>query len=218
MGFIKNRFTPKIAVVGGTTFDANKGAVYLRKRGIPCDAIGMNNEPEETAAMYKHPKQIVQLFHEKVGSLQYTDIVIFCNSLSFIHDWKSVYPSRITELTHYYNELLQKVDIPKTAIIVADESTAKNISDLAGRQNITASELNIFPSLDLIKEIEKSTEGEQYHLVKAEIEKYISKGYTEIILACTHLDHPDFFNIAEVKIHQPGLEMLEEFIASQQNA
>lgn len=178
----------------------------------------MNSEPEETAAMYKHPKQIVHLFDKKAGSLKYADIVIFCNSLSFIFDWKSIYPNRITELTHHYKELLQKVNIPNTAIIVADESTAKNISDLASRQNITSSELNIFPSLGLIKEIEKSNEEEQYHLVKTEIEKYISKGYAEIILACTHLDHPDFFNIAEAKIHQPGLDMLEEFIASQQKA
>lgn len=205
---------PKIAVVGGTDFDANKGATYLQKRGIACDSIGLNKEPEETAAMYNHPEEVALLFHKKIGRLDYTDIVIFCNSLSFIFDWKSIYPNRITELTHYYKELLKKVDISSTAIIVADDSTARNIQDLAVNQKVTtASELNIFPSLYLIKQIEKSSEEQQYLLVKEEIEKYISQGYSEIILACTHLDHPDFAKITEAKIHQPGLDMLEEFIA-----
>jgi len=217
MGTIKNPFI-KIAVVGGTEFDSKRGAEILRQKGIPCDAIGISLQPQEQAELYRHTEKLTRVFHEKAGSLYYHHLVLFCNSLSFAAPWDTLYPGRITELTAVYKKLLKQINPAHTAIVVAEPSTKTQIEKLAAKHKICPPEaLHIFPRLDLILQLEKEDETIQRQLILQEIKDLQRQGFSEIILGCTHLDHPDFYKFKDVKIHQPGLEMMDAFVALYQS-
>lgn len=210
---MESKVTPKIAVVGGTHFDSERGAKWLNEKGVSCTAIAISDRPEEQAELYRDEEKLKSVFRYKVGSKDFDEIILFCNSLSFAVDWVAIYPGRITELTALYSYLLKTVNRQKTAIIVAEPSTKIQIENLAEKQGIcSASDLNIFPRLDLILQLEKSDKAKQKALIIQAIDELKNKGFEEVILGCTHLDHPDFYHLKEVKIHQPGLEMIERFL------
>lgn len=207
---MKNKVAPKIAVVGGTHFDSQRGAKWLHEKGVSCSAIAISDRPEEQAELYRDKEKLKSVFHTKVGSQDFNEIILFCNSLSFAMDWQAIYPGRITELTAHYKDLLKTVDHQKTGIIVAEPNTKKQIENLVQQHGINQPEqVHIFPRLDLILQLEKVDEATQKLLISEAINELIGERFTEIILGCTHLDHPDFYNIKDAKIHQPGLEMLE---------
>lgn len=214
MSFIKNKVTPKIAVVGGTHFDSERGAKWLSEKGVCCTAIAISDRPEEQAELYRDEEKLKSVFRSKVGSKDFDEIILFCNSLSFAVDWAAIYPGRITELTEHYKDLLKTVNRQKTAIIVAEPSTKIQIENLAEKQGIcSASALNIFPRLDLILQLEKSNKAKQKTLIIQAIDELKNKGFEEVIFGCTHLDHLDFYHLKDVKIHQPGLEMIDKFLS-----
>ncbi len=203
----------EIAVVGGTPFDSGKGANYLWKHGIKSQAIGISPNPSTQSELYQKPELVKKKFDEKAGSRDFSDIIIYCNSLSFIADWRRLYPGRIFELTAYYREILQNADLEKLAIIVAEENTRENLCKMVGREGICdSSRLKIFPDIQLIKKLEASSEEEQLQILTNTLNNYAKQGFTEILLGCTHLDHPSFSNIKDLKVYQPGLTMLDEFI------
>lgn len=211
---MESKVTPKIAVVGGTHFDSQRGAKWLSEKGISCTAIAISDRPEEQAELYRNEEKLKSGFHAKVGSQDFDEIILFCNSLSFAVDWAAIYPGRITELTALYSDLLKTVNRQKTAIIVAEPSTKIQIENLAEKQGIcSASALNIFPRLDLILQLEKSNKAKQKTLIIQAIDELKNKGFEEVIFGCTHLDHPDFYHLKDVKIHQPGLKMIQRFLS-----
>lgn len=211
---MKNKVTPKIAVVGGTHFDSERGAKWLSEKGISCTAIAISDRPEEQAELYRDEEKLKSVFRSKVGSKDFDEIILFCNSLSFAVDWAAIYPGQITELTEHYKDLLKTVNRQKTAIIVAEPSTKIQIENLAEKQGIcSASALNIFPRLDLILQLEKSNKAKQKTLIIQAIDELKNKGFEEVIFGCTHLDHPDFYHLKDVKIHQPGLKMIDKFLS-----
>lgn len=210
---MESKVTPKIAVVGGTHFDSERGAKWLSEKGVSCTAIAISDRPEEQAELYRDEEKLKSVFRSKVGSKDFDEIILFCNSLSFAVDWAAIYPERITELTALYSHLLKTVNCQKTAIIVAEPSTKGQIENLAEEQGIcSASALNIFPRLGLILQLEKSDKTKQKALIIQAIDELKNKGFEEVIFGCTHLDHPDFYHLKDVKIHQPGLEMIERFL------
>ncbi len=201
-----------IVVVGGTSFDSERGAVLLRKMGVTCKSIGLCGHPEEQSEMYLQQEKLQEHFYEKVGKHGFKHIVIFCNSLSFAGPWKEIYGNRITELTSEYTVLLKSVNLKKTAIIVAEENTVEQLGNLAANQGICESnELHVFARLELIKQLEKSNPHQQRELILTEISQLKNQGFSEIIFGCTHLDHPDFYQLDDVKIHQPGIQLLTKF-------
>lgn len=203
----------QIAVVGGTPFDSGKGANYLWNRGIKSQAIGISPVPSQQAELYQNPKLVKEKFEKKVGNRQFSDIIIYCNSLSFITDWRKLYPGRIYELTAYWRPILENADLEKLAIIVAEENTVVNLKKMVEREQICDSnKLHVFPDIDLINKLEASTEQEQFDILTKTLQGYAKKGFTEVLMGCTHLDHPAFSNIPNLKVHQPGLTMLDEFI------
>ncbi|MDZ7845335.1 MAG: hypothetical protein U5L96_00310 [Owenweeksia sp.] len=209
-------YTPfsEIAVVGGTPYDSGKGANHLWRHGIRSQAIGISPRPSQENELYQNPHLVKQKFDEKAGDDDFSEIIIYCNSLSFIANWRQLYPGRIYELSAYYRSILEEADLPKLAIIVAEENTQLNLKRMVMRDDICDPEdLHIFPRLQLISDLEASTEDQHYHLLKSTLKEYMNQGYTEILLGCTHLDHPDFASIPGLVVHQPGLQMLEEFIA-----
>lgn len=211
---MKNKVTPKIAVVGGTHFDSERGAKWLSEKGVSCTAIAISDRPEEQAELYRDEEKLKSVFRSKVGSKDFDEIILFCNSLSFAVDWTAIYPGRITELTAHYSDLLKTVNRQKTAIIVAEPSTKIQIENLAEEQGIcSANDLNIFPRLDLILQLENSDKTRQKTLIIQTINELKSQAFEEIIFGCTHLDHPDFYHLKDVKIHQPGLEMIDKFLS-----
>lgn len=211
---MKNKVTPKIAVVGGTHFDSQRGAKWLSEKGVSCTAIAISDRPEEQAELYRDEEKLKSVFRSKVGSKDFVEIILFCNSLSFAVDWAAIYPGRITELTALYSHLLKTVNRQKTAIIVAEPSTKIQIENLAEEQGIcSANDLNIFPRLDLILQLENSDKAKQKALIIEATDELKNKGFEEVIFGCTHLDHPDFYHLKEVKIHQPGLKMIQRFLS-----
>lgn len=200
-------------MVGGTNFDSSRGAELLRSHGIECVSIGLSENPDVQSEMYLHPEIMQNHFHEKVGKHDFENIIIFCNSLSFAGPWQKIYGQRVTELTAIYTKLLQRVNLAKTAIIVAEENTKAQLRKLAEKNKIhTSDSLYIYSNLNLIKQIEIADAAMQRQLILAEIDALKNRGFTEIIFGCTHLDHEDFYDLEDVKVHQPGLEMLAEFV------
>ncbi len=203
----------QIAVVGGTPFDSGKGANYLWNRGITSQAIGISPVPSQQAELYQNPKLVKEKFEKKVGNRQFSDIIIYCNSLSFITDWRKLYPGRIYELTAYWRPILENANLDKLAIIVAEENTVVNLKKMVEREQICDShKLQVFPDINLINKLEASTEEEQFEILSKTLSNYATKGFTEVLMGCTHLDHPEFSKIPNLKVHQPGLTMLDEFI------
>ena len=203
-----------IAVVGGTPFDSGKGANYLWKHHIKSQAIGISARPSQQAELYNNPSIVEKKFEDKAGGEEFSEIIIYCNSLSFITDWQALYPGRIFELTTYYRSIFDSAQLDKLAIIVAEENTVNNLKKMVDREDICNSKnLNIFPSLNLINRLESCNEEDQLKLLTQTLEAYAKKGFEEILLGCTHLDHPEFSNIRDLKVYQPGLTMLNEFIA-----
>lgn len=203
----------QIAVVGGTPFDSAKGAIYLKGHGIDSTPIGISEKPSVQAELYKKPELVVEKFDEKVGERDFSDIIIYCNSLSFVGHWRELYPGRIFELTSYYKEILHKADQEKLAIIVAEQNTRNNLLKMVEREEICdPQQLHIFPDLKLINTLERSDESEQFEILKKTLNQYKEQGFREILLGCTHLDHPEFNKVRDLKIYQPGLIMLDEFI------
>lgn len=207
-----------IAVVGGTPFDSGKGARYLAEHQITAQAIGLSAEPSQQAELYQDPNRVKQKFDEAAGSQNFSDIIIYCNSLSFIADWPTIYPHRIYELTYYWKPILQRAPLDKLAIIVAEESTVVNLQKMVEREQICDSQkLQVFPDINLINKLEASTEKEQLAILSKTLESYANQGFTEVLMGCTHLDQPQFSNHPKLKVHQPGLTMLDEFIADYQH-
>lgn len=200
-------------VVGGTPFDSGKGAKYLALNGIEAEAIGISSIPDEQSALYAEPKKLQRVFDEKVGSKHFSNIVIYCNSLCFAGNWETLYPGRIFELVKYYRQILSQAVLDKLAIIVAEETTAKNLKSTVEDLKICpADNLNIFPDIDLIKSLEAASEKQQIQLIYDRLQILIEQGYTEVLFGCTHLDDPQFSNIPGLKVYQPGLDMLNDFI------
>ncbi len=203
----------QIAVVGGTPFDSGKGANYLFNHGIKSQAIGISPVPSQQAELYQNPKLVKEKFDKKVGSKEFSDIIIYCNSLSFIEDWRKLYPGRIYELTAYWRPILINADLDKLAIIVAEENTVVNLKKMVEREQICDSnKLRVFPDIELITQLEASTEEKQFDLLTKTLEDYANRGFTGVLMGCTHLDNPAFANIPNLKVYQPGLTMLDEFI------
>ncbi len=203
----------KIAVVGGTYFDSKKGAKYLLQHGIKSQAIGLSTKPSDQSKLYENPPLVRDIFDQKVGRKPFSHIVIYCNSLSFVANWRQIYPNRIFELTAYWGDILKNANLEKLAIIVAEENTAVNLKGMVEREHIcNSSKLQVFPDIKLISQLEVSTEEEQFQILTKTLESYARQGFTEVLMGCTHLDHPEFANIPNLKVYQPGLTMLDEFI------
>ncbi len=208
-----------IAVVGGTPFDSGKGAAYLLQHNIPARAVAISTKPSLQAELYRNPNLLVRKFREKVAPHEFSEIIIYCNSLSFAADWHMLHPGRIYELTSYYRTILEEADRSKLAIVVAEENTRDNLRDLVLKESICdPGELHIFPRLPLINQLEQISREEQFILLKQTLEEYKDQGFYEILLGCTHLDHPEFNKIKDLKVYQPGLIMLEEFISDYQRS
>lgn len=204
----------RIAVVGGTPFDSGKGAFYLQARGIPAEPVAISEKPSRQAELYKDPRLVAQKFEEKLGKDRFSEVIIYCNSLSFISDWHQLFPGHLYELTAYYRSILSGAKLDKLAIVVAEENTRENLMKLVQKAGICApSDLHIFPRLPLIERLELIPEKEQFQLLEETLHEYKEQGFTEILLGCTHLDHPEFNKIRDLKIYQPGLIMLDEFIS-----
>ncbi len=202
-----------ITVVGGTPFDSAKGAKHLKSLGICANSIGISTEPSEQSALYANPDLVKQKFIEKVNPDSCSEIIVFCNSLSFVVPWREIYPAKIYELTSYYKAILKEANLAKLAIIVAEETTVTNLKDFVAAQNICDPKaLNIYSRLDIINQLESLNETEQLILLRGLIEEYKNLGYTAILMGCTHLDQEEFEKLNDVKVYQPGLLMLRQFV------
>lgn len=203
----------QIAVAGGTPFDSGKGASYLWKHGISSQAIGISERPSQQSELYKNPALVVQKFEEKIGDQDFSEVIIYCNSLSFIAPWKTLYPGKIWELTSYYLDILTTAKLDKLAIIVAEKNTRENLKAFVKREDICdPDQLHVFASLKLINDLEARNENDQLLLLQQTLDFYKNEGYEEILMGCTHLDHPSFSKLEGLKVYQPGLVMLDEFI------
>tara|TARA_R110000850_G_scaffold228191_2_gene353120 strand:- start:129 stop:785 length:657 start_codon:yes stop_codon:yes gene_type:complete len=202
-----------IVVVGGTPFDSAKGANYLRTHGINASAIGISTEPAEQSALYQHPDLVKQRFDEKVNPTNCSEIIVFCNSLSFVVPWREIYPTKIYELTAYYKAIFTTAKLKTLAVIVAEETTITNLKDFVLSHGICdPNDLKIFSRLDIINQLEALSEKDQLRLLRKMIKEYQNLGFTEILMGCTHLDQEEFEELTDVKVYQPGLTMLREFI------
>ncbi len=199
-----------IKVVGGTPFDAGRGVVFLKSKGIESIAIGLSDNPDEQTALYQFPDKVVQRFIEKVDPREDDQIIIFCNSLSFMADWPALFPCKIWTLTEYYAAIFKNLGSTNVVIMVAEESMVTNLNMLIHNLQLPV-DVEIFPDLNLIKQIEKSSEQEQLALIKNELKKLASLGFSTVIFGCTHFDHPEFNrNQYGLHIYQPGLNMLQD--------
>lgn len=208
----------KTTVVGGTQFDSAKGARYLLQKGIATTAVGISTQPSEQSDLYLNPPLVKQKFEAKVKPQNCSELILYCNSLSFVVPWQEIYPQKkIYELTQYYKLILKEANLPKLAIIVAEETTINNLENFVSTQHICdPRELNIFSRLDVINQLESMNEADQLILLRSLIKEYQNLGYTEILMGCTHLDQEEFDHLTEVKVYQPGLTMLREYISDRQ--
>lgn len=203
-----------LAVVGGTHFDSAKGAIYLKGRGINAIPLAISDQPIEDEAIYRDPSIVRRTFFERKGERSFSEIAVYCNSLSFITNWHEIYPGQTAELTVYYETILKEADLNNLAIIVSEEFTRDNLKDWAAREKICdPSALQIYPELELIKKLERSDEEKQFTLLNQTLNRFRDLGYGEILLGCTHLDHPSFNEVADLRIYQPGLLMLEDLVS-----
>lgn len=209
----KARFTT--AVVGGTTFDSSKGSDFLKKHGFASVPINISEDPDEQSSLYRDREKLRSRIEERLQDHKPEELIIYCNSLSFVVNWKGLYPGDIYELTSYYTEILQSAKLNKLAIVVADPSTVQNLRSFAESRGICkAEDLNIFSHLEFIKQLEQSDEQAQYEQVLNLVMQYKEAGYDEVLFGCTHLDDPRFSEMKDVKVYQPGLIMLQDFMAS----
>ncbi len=205
-----------IAVVGGTSFDSGRGAVFLKAQGIESTPIGLSAHPDEQTALYQSPDKVKQRFAERVQPQNFDQVVIYCNSLSFISDWSSLYPGKVWELSRFYQALLEKAERSKMAIWVAENSMKANLTRLLKNQGYYKQMgIQVMPKLALIKQLEKADTGTQNALITRELDKLKEEGYEEVVFGCTHFDHPDLYKYRGLAIYQPGLEMLQAFMRTQ---
>lgn len=198
-----------IAVVGGTEFDAALGQKWLAKKGVAATAIGMSTHPKAQAQLYLQPKKLKAVFHEKVGGKNFEHIIIYCNSLSFAADWRSMYGERITELRASYKAVLQNIAHKNAAILVAEPNMKKQLEAFAAAENLPLPAA-IMPRIDLILQLEQANDSQQRQLILDELKALKNQGFSEVVFGCTHFDHPDFYTYSEIKIHQPGLTLIED--------
>ncbi len=206
----------KTAVIGGTLFDSSKGAAFLREMGVEATPIGLSANPDEQTTLYKTPGKVVERFKEKVKPEAYDHLIIYCNSLSFIADWKALYPEKIWELKQTYKTAMQQTKRSCMAIWVAENSMKHNLAELLDELGLSKSKgIQIMPKLQLVKQLEQSTESEQKQLIRKELKRLQEEGYEEVVFGCTHFDHPDFEVYPSIRVYQPGLDMLRRFAADQ---
>lgn len=204
----------KIAVFGGTPFDAQKGVDFLKSFKIRAEAVNMSQTPDEQSALYQNPEAVYQRFHDKIGNRSFSEIIFFCNSMSFVYPWQKMPETSIYELTRFYGNLLRSCDLRNTVVLVAEDRTSENLRKYAIEKGISnARNLRIDHRLDLIKQIEKASPEEQVNLVSRMLGDYVREGFSDIIFGCTHLDNPDFAHFEEIRVHQPGLMMIDVFVS-----
>jgi glutamate racemase len=202
----------RIAVVGGTSFDSNRGALFLKESGIHATPIGLSATPDEQSALYKNPDEVVARFAEKVQPEQFDKLLIYCNSLSFIADWQALYPGKMWELKNVYKAVMQQTQRSSMAIWVAENTMKHNLAALLDELGLSVEKgIQIMPKLELVKRLEQSSEVEQKQLISSELQRLYEEGYEEVVFACTHFDHPSFNHHASLHIYQPGLAMLNHF-------
>lgn len=203
----------EIAVIGGTPFDTQKGLQYLWQHGVRAVPIAISRKPSEQAALYERPEHLLKLLEERLAVRPFDELVFYCNSMSFICNWSALLPHKVHELTSYYQPLIADSKNWKTAYLVAEPRTEKNLRKFARAINPEAADqLDIFSQLPLIEAIEQASFREQYALIDQAITAYRNQGYQRIVLGCTHLDHPDLFQKDRESVIQPGLELLHDVI------
>jgi glutamate racemase len=197
-------------VVGGTPFDAQLGAKYLAQKGIQSTAIGLNPKPQQTADLYHQPKALQAHFEKTVQPAKFSEVLIYCNSLSFAAHWAQLYPGKIWELTVLYQDILQSSLSKKTLALTAESRMQKHLQQLA-TQLKAAKNLKVEAHFDLVKSLEKLSPQEQVTRTREFLKECLNQDYTQVIFACTHFDNPVFDNYQDLEIVQPGLQLLEQF-------
>jgi aspartate/glutamate racemase len=207
----------KIQVVGGTPFDAQRGVKLLTQMGVQAQAIGLSTSPDEQTALYQNPEKVIERFQQKVNPAASEEVIIFCNSLSFIADWPAIFSSSIWTLRDYYTELFTQLSADKVAVLVAENSMKENLQKLIEKQGFQKlTEMEIIPNLELIRQLETGTEKQQQALIEQQLDILHQNGFSEVVFGCTHFDHPRFDEgYRGVRIHQPGLRMLSTFVDKQ---
>lgn len=209
----------KVAVVGGTKFDSSKGASFLKERGIKAQAFGLSENPDEQTALYAYPEKVIERFEKVVKPSQFTHLVFYCNSLSFITNWPVLYPNKVWDLTSMYAEVLANAEQKYMAIWVAESSMKLNLTKLLKEQGLYQNiGVQIMPKLNLVKQLEESSLQQQQTLISIELQKLQKDGYKEVVFGCTHFDHPAFYDYPAMKIYQPGLALLDKFSANYSGA
>ena len=202
--------------MGGTPFDAQLGANFLAQKGIPSTAIGLNPKPQQTADLFHQPKVLQNHFDSRVQPQLFSEVVIYCNSLSFAGPWATLYPGKIWELTALYQDVLQTSQNKKTLAITAEPRMQNHLQQLATQLKVTKN-LNIEAHFTLVKSLEKMTSQQQVERTQRLLEQCQSDGYERVIFACTHFDNPVFNDYPNLEVVQPGLQLLEQFEAAFQS-
>lgn len=197
-------------MVGGTPFDAQLGAHFLQEKGIACTPIGLNPKPQQTADLYLRPNALQNHFEKKVQPAQFSEVLIYCNSLSFATPWPTLYPGKIWALQSLYQNILRQGATKKTLAITAERLMQNHLQKLAKGLNI-AKNLKVEAHFDLVKSLEKLNAAQQIDRIKNLLTKCKAQGYAQVIFACTHFDNPVFSQYQGLEIIQPGLQLLEQF-------
>ncbi len=203
---------PKITVFGGTSFDAAKGANMLQLYGLDATATAISTSPEHQVNLYQNPDKLVAVYKTKLEESASDYQLLYCNSLSFALYLHNYHKPSTWELTKYYKKILKEAELTQMAIMVSDEVTAENLRRFVVKERIgLPTDLQIFPDIELIKKLEKSSPSTQIELIDKELEKFKKAGFTQVLFGCTHLDNTDFNNYQGLTIFQPGFMMMQEF-------
>ncbi|MFZ6053205.1 hypothetical protein [Halocola ammonii] len=171
----------------------------------------MSESPQEQFDLYNDPDAVFKRFSEKCQGKGFSEFVFYCNSLSFSYDWSKHQELSIFELTAHFLEILKNLSTQESVIVVAEDATKSNLqkfinSKMPGLEN----SFQIDSRLDLINELEKASEEEQEKIMHDLLESYKKKGVKEIVLGCTHFDDPNLESAPGLKVHQPGLALINE--------
>ena len=204
----------RIAVIGGTPFDAQLGKAFLEERQIESTAIGISSSPPETAALYHHPRKLAQRFEEKVQPQNYQHLIIYCNSLSFAGSWSQRYPGKVWELKSAYQQIIPRLDAQPALALTAEVQLKNKLEALAHRLK-PEGKLQVEARLDWVQELERLSPAEQVKTTRQYLRDFYAQGYATVILACTHFENEVFAELEQPRVLQPGLAMLERFVATQ---
>jgi len=199
-----------VYVIGGDHYDAKMGVDMLAKRGVSSVPLAITDSPSEYMIRAQDHDSLQDFVLNKIKDVPADVFLVFCNTLSFAMDWKSLSEEievPIISLTTVYNDFITKYK--SVGVVAIHEHTLNNMRTFFDRAHGDIETIG-FSMIPLIENVEKGV-GNTHEVLQKLISISADLGAEAFIFGCTHFEDCVLDN-SDIEVVYPGNHLIDYVI------